>query len=190
MGKHWTDVEVNILKRMHPNSLNSDIAKLLRKTENSVRYKASKLGLKKPETWRASVSRNVYKNSTKVRAALKKGRSLASVGNFKERNIPWNTRKDGDISKTNKGWMIRLSVNNWIPYKDFIWQNENGQIPEGHIVVIKDRGRELEDVRLDNLLLITRAENMRRNQNRKKAVNTCKRKRALREVMNLYRRTT
>ncbi|MNR41009.1 hypothetical protein D3C85_1593470 [compost metagenome] len=42
-----------------------------------------------------------------------------------------------------------------------IWEEANGEIPTGHIVVFRDRNSQ--HLVLENLELVSRAENMRRN---------------------------
>jgi hypothetical protein len=49
----------------------------------------------------------------------------------------------------------------WRPVHVLLWEQHNGPVPAGHIVVFKDRNAE--NVTIENLDCITRAENMRRN---------------------------
>ena len=49
----------------------------------------------------------------------------------------------------------------WRAYHAILWEEHHGPIPAGHIVVFRDR--DMTRIEIDNLELITRAENMRRN---------------------------
>jgi hypothetical protein len=45
-----------------------------------------------------------------------------------------------------------------------IWEKENGPVPEGHVVAFRDKEKKgRSDISIEDLELITRAENMRRN---------------------------
>jgi len=57
-----------------------------------------------------------------------------------------------------------------------IWQEAHGPVPKGHIIVFRDGN--LENLSLDNLECISRAENMRRN-------TVCNYPHELREVIRL-----
>ena len=87
---------------------------------------------------------------------------------FKKGQRPHNTNKQGDgaisVRKDSDGTCykyIRVSLNRWELYHRHLWESEHGEIPKGRIVVFKD-GNSM-NVTLDNLELITRAENMYRN---------------------------
>lgn len=56
---------------------------------------------------------------------------------------------------------IRLSKGNWVGLHTFNWEKKYGKVPSGHCLWFKDGNSLNPDV--DNLELITRAENMRRN---------------------------
>ena len=49
----------------------------------------------------------------------------------------------------------------WKSVHSLIWEEANGEIPPGHIVVFRDRNTE--HLALENLELVSRSENMRRN---------------------------
>ncbi len=91
---------------------------------------------------------------------------------FKKGNIPHNTAPEGDgairirhdhenrgSNKTYK-W-IRLSLGKWELLHKQIWEQVNGPVPEGYCLWFKNQ--DSMDCRLDNLELITREENMKRN---------------------------
>lgn len=85
---------------------------------------------------------------------------------FKKGNIPHNTRTDGTISiredKTGRLYKyIRVSKGEWELYHRYLWEKANGPIQEDEIVAFKDG--DTNNVTLDNLELISMAENMLRN---------------------------
>jgi hypothetical protein len=85
---------------------------------------------------------------------------------FKKGNEPHNTKHDGAISlrcdKSGiKYYYYRVSKAKWIPYHHKIWMDANGKVPKGHIVVFKDKNSL--NCKLENLEMITYAENMNRN---------------------------
>lgn len=91
---------------------------------------------------------------------------------FKKGNIPHNTATEGDgairirhdhknRSGNRKYKFIRLSLGKWELLHKYMWEKENGPVPEGHCLWFKNQ--DSLDCRLENLELITREENMRRN---------------------------
>jgi hypothetical protein len=89
-------------------------------------------------------------------------------GWFKKGNIPHNTRKEGDgaISIRNtKGipykW-VRLEMGKWRQLHTHTWEQANGQkLSKGYIIVFKD-GDSM-NCAIENLEMISCAENMNRN---------------------------
>lgn len=69
------------------------------------------------------------------------------------------TTKDGILQRkiSDTGYPPR----DWISVHSLVWEEHHGPIPKGHIVVFKNGDRA--DIRIGNLELISRAENMRRN---------------------------
>ncbi len=52
--------------------------------------------------------------------------------------------------------------NKWQMIHVYIWEQKHGKIPKGHCVIFKDKNTL--NTRLDNLMLVTRAELVRLNQ--------------------------
>lgn len=88
---------------------------------------------------------------------------------FKAGEIPPNKAhfKDGDItvrkdSKTKRSYYwIRIRLRIWKMLHVKLWEDEYGAVPDGHIVVFKDKNSL--NCELQNLELISIEENMRRN---------------------------
>jgi len=105
-----------------------------------------------------------------------KGLRMSQATEFKKGRLPWNTRHDGCIvTRNEKGikykW-IRTSMSIWQPYHRYLWEKKYGLIPRDLLLIFKN-GNTM-DFRIKNFKLITRAENARRNINRKKAAETKK----------------
>lgn len=99
-----------------------------------------------------------------------KGVMKANSGTFKKGNMPAQTAKcDGEIrirywskkSKQDPQKYIRISLGKWELLSHYVWKKANGAIPHGCIIAYKD-GNTM-NCELDNLMLMTRAENMARN---------------------------
>ena len=86
---------------------------------------------------------------------------------FKKGNVPHNTLKDGDITLRRFGKsdltykMIRISKRKWEFLHRYNWIQEFGTIPEGMMIIFKDRDQMHCEV--ENLEMITMEENMIRN---------------------------
>jgi hypothetical protein len=147
----------------------------------SVMARAFKLGMKSPLNKQPNAG--CFK---KGQTPLNKGQKMSkevyekcAPTMFKEKHLPHNTKYDGALSvrvhkKCNKAYYnIRLAQSKWIKYHRHLWEQANGPVPAGCIVVFKD-GDTLNCV-LENLELITKKENVLRNRNREKFKQTTER---------------
>jgi hypothetical protein len=85
---------------------------------------------------------------------------------FKKGNLPMNTLHDNAITvrkdKSGNFYLhIRISKGKWQMLHVYNWEKINGTVPEGKILVFKNRTRM--DCQVSNLECITLEENMRRN---------------------------
>lgn len=81
---------------------------------------------------------------------------------FKKGHAVHNEMYDGHEVLTKDGYIkIRISKGNYKLKHRVIWEQNNGKIPRGHVVVFKDGNKLNFDI--NNFELITYAENMRRN---------------------------
>jgi len=92
-----------------------------------------------------------------------KGRRLSESTEFKKGNRPWNYLPVGSERITTEGYVdVKIAdPNKWKQKHHLIWEAVNGPIPKGHLVIFGD-GNKL-NVTLDNLILITLAQNARLN---------------------------
>ena len=96
---------------------------------------------------------------------------------FKKGHLPVNTKYNGCLSLRKKDngekyYYIRISQAKWVLYQRHLWEQEYGKIPEGMLIAFKD-GNQLNCV-LENLEIISRIENLKRNENRKKMAESMK----------------
>lgn len=87
---------------------------------------------------------------------------------FKKGNKPHNTNSIGNGAvvgrkdKTGNIYMyIRLKLSLWVLYHRYVWEEVHGKIPDKHVLVFKDG--DSTNCNIENLELITMAENMYRN---------------------------
>lgn len=86
---------------------------------------------------------------------------------YEHAHIPDNLLPVGTIRKTRDGYLI-IKVNErgtqwerWQMLNRVIWEEKNGPVPKGHVLIFKDGNRE--NCSLDNLLLATMAESQMMN---------------------------
>ncbi len=97
---------------------------------------------------------------------------------FKAGHLPANTKYNGYLSlrkkskKDEKYYYIRISQAKWVLYQRYLWEQKYGVIPEGMLIAFKD-GDSL-NCKIENLEMISKIENMKRNKNYKKMAKTMK----------------
>lgn len=150
VNAEWPEAHVKYLEDNYGKKSRTEIAKHLGRTAGAVKSKATKLGLKVP--------------SSNIRLLHK-----TNAGTFRKDNDPGNTLENGAITirharsnrKSKPYYFIRLGKQNWYPLHQYLWELMNGKPEKNMCVAFKD-GNTL-NVLYDNLELITRAENMKRN---------------------------
>ena len=173
-GKAWTDSEIELLKREYSHKPTEEIADKLGCKVKRVYNKAFDLDIKKTPEYRS------------LRAQLSNLKMKGNPGRFQKGHRPWNKGMKGisyggratRFQKGNrpsnympvgserivKGGFLQRKVsepNKWVSVQRIVWEDHNGKIPPDHIVIFKNGNNR--DFRIENLELISRAENMRRN---------------------------
>ncbi|HCA7627791.1 HNH endonuclease signature motif containing protein [Pseudomonas aeruginosa] len=153
----WTAEQELVLLRLYPDMPNEVLAARLNKTVQQIYAKAHRLGLKKsPEL------------AKQILQAC--GRKLQIEGNatqFKKGQKPHTWLPVGSTRVSADGYLQRKISDTGYPPRDWkgmhilLWEEHFGPIPTGHCVCFKDNNKQ--NVVIDNLELITRAERMRRN---------------------------
>lgn len=198
--REWTPEEEQIVKDLYPDTPNSEIMeKLPRHTIHSLYRKAHAMGLKKTDEFRYQLNARLGKMQAENNEAFKanqfeKGNEPANKGlrqeeymseeaieatkktRFKNGHKPHNTKWDGAITIRHDhperggapyAW-IRLSEGEWEQYSRHQYKKHHGPIPDGMMVTFRD-GNTL-NCFPDNLTLISREDNARRNYNKEKAI--------------------
>lgn len=180
-GKPLTEQQKELIKKLYPHKLTKDIAILINRNESTIYTYANANGIYKTIEYLASDAsgrKNVLHESGKAfrfpkgHVPFNKGKQMpvevyekVKRTMFKKGQISHNTKIDGAIS-IRKGYQyIRLSLGNWLPLHQHIWHEANGQYNSSTHCLWFINGNPL-DVRIENLELITRSENARRNRNK------------------------
>lgn len=150
----FTEVEKQFLIDNWQTKTIQQIADALGRTYGSIKSKGQKqMRLKKtPEAYRSLMQR-------------------PNAGQFQKGQIPPNTILDEEMpirvrhGHKKRGappykW-IRVAWKQWKQYHLWLWEQANGPVPEGMIIVFKNK--DTMDCRLDNLEMISQQENARRN---------------------------
>ncbi|HHN3312994.1 TPA: HNH endonuclease signature motif containing protein, partial [Pseudomonas aeruginosa] len=139
-----------VLLRLYPDMPNEVLAARLNKTLQQICSKAYRLGLKKSPEF-----------SKKIR------QDWGSATRFKKGQKPHTWLPVGSTRISADGYLQRKISDTGYPPRDWkgihilLWEEHFGPIPTGHCVCFKDNNKQ--NVVIDNLELITRAERMRRN---------------------------
>ena len=169
----------DIIRERYPFEPTKKIADDLGLSESSVYNRAWAMGVKKdPEYLRSTQYPPGYLGGKATQ--FKKGSVPANKGQkmstevyqkcartmFKKGTVPPNTQPIGTIHqrKDTGGKMyqyIKLADCNWQLLNRYTWEQHNGPIPKGMVVVYKDGDYLNNDI--TNLLMITKKENMARN---------------------------
>ncbi len=178
----FTDSEIQYIKENYANTRTDLIAIKLNKEIELIYRKAAQLCIKKSKEFLASPDSGIFiKGSTTGHEyRYPKGHIPANKGEkmspelykkceptmFKKGRLPHNTKSDGEISirKSNNGslyYHIRLSLGKWQALHRFLWEKENGKIPNGFNIIFKDGNNS--NCKIENLELISNTELMQRN---------------------------
>jgi hypothetical protein len=190
--RFWTALEDECMRRFYPHLTGRDMAEVLKRSERAVYARAEALGLEKSEEFLASdrsgrVARgkqNPAMKATQFKPGLvpwNKGRP-GTTGlhpncqrtQFKPRR-PEESRNYapiGTLRLSKDGYLERkvtddhpVPARRWVAVHRQVWEAERGPIPAGHIVRFRAgmKTAVLEEITVDRLECITRAENAQRN---------------------------
>ena len=169
----------DIIRQRYPFEPTKKIADDLGLSEGSVYNRAYAMGIKKdpvylrstqfPAGYLGGKATQFQKGQTPPNKGQKMSKDLyekVEKTMFKKGNKPMNTQPIGTIHqrKDTGGKMylyIKLADSKWEQLNRYTWEQHNGPIPKGMVVVYKDGNYLNNDI--NNLLMITKKENMARN---------------------------
>ena len=169
--RNWTkDEDATLAELWQTCSLNR-CSDLMGRGTGSIYNRVQKLGLKRTDKYKAITGCGmIKKGATPWNKGLKGyqpgGRSKETQ--FKAGQKPSNTWRPIGAERTSvEGHLYRKVADtgdkktDWRQVHVLLWEAEHGPVPAGHFVVFRDRNPA--NIVLDNLLLVDRAEHMRRN---------------------------
>ena len=188
----WTPDMDNVLKENYPYKETSEVAKMLGLTTKQILCRARRLKLhKSPEVVKGIRENGMFlKGHVPFNKGMKQQEFMTAeqiektkATRFVKGQVPVNIKEigyerisvDGYVEvKTEKGFVLKHRM---------IWEKHNGPIPKGHIVRFKNRNKL--DIRIENLELVTCAQNMEDNtiHNYPPEIKT-----AIRSIANIKRR--
>jgi len=165
----WTPEEDARLAELYANHKLKDIAEMMGRPVSSIANRRHKLGLTRTPEQQARIGNGQFRPG---HATWNRGEPHNPKGSratrFKKGHKPSNTWRPVGAERYSKDGILYRKVSDtgvkkddWRAVHVLIWEDRNGPLPEGYIVVFRDRNRE--NMSPDNLVAITRAENMRRN---------------------------
>jgi hypothetical protein len=169
MRKYWTKEEAEELQRLYPTTTGKDLALRFGCNVQQIYNRANKMGLHKDLDFLHQYYRKNFKGhkATQFKKGMKswnKGQKGLQIGGvetqFKKGRLPHNTKPIGYRSMRDGYWVERTEKGFEFVHV-LIWKQHYGDIPKGLFVVFKDRNQQ--NIVIENLELINRAENMRRN---------------------------
>jgi len=175
-GKYFTINEIEAIGSLYPFMSNNEIGKQFGRSASSIKNLSNKYGWIKNNEYLKSKPGCFKKGGKGWNKGIKKYMG-ANKTSFHTGHVPSNFKKEGTISlryhlgagisykyiKANKKWILLHRYN---------WVQKYGKIPIGMVIAFKDKNTDNCDV--ENLMLISRQENLKRNLNREKAIEKMK----------------
>ena len=176
--KKWSQAEIDLLAKIYPTNPNAYVGEMLHRSPRAVQAKAWQIGVRKTpdfaekqlrknqfgkghvphnkgKGWRYYVSEKGQNNS--LRTCFKKG--VCRDDNPRKRSAGYECLR---VEKGRQYWWIKPEDGRrMMPKHRYIWEKAFGPIPKGHCVQFKDG--DTTNCILDNLYLISRAKQVRRN---------------------------
>jgi hypothetical protein len=178
MRRKWTKEELEYVKLNYSDKYTKEIAAAIDRSERAVYQAAINLNLRKsPDFIKISLEREAEKlkvlgaasrfkpgniSHNKGQKMSKEMYEMVKVSMFKKGNEPHNMKYDGHERKDKDGYVyVRIAKAKYVLKHRYVWEQQNGPIPKGNIIIFKDRDKS--NIKIDNLQMITKLENMQRN---------------------------
>lgn len=176
MGRIWTKEEEDVVRQMYADHYADEIAQKLGRSRCSIHTRAASLGLKASKERIVESGRRSSKNPNVIASQFKKGSVPANKGKkmspkqyakcartmFKKGHSCSNHREVGSERVNAEGYVeIKVAEpNKWRLKHRVVWEQSNGKIPPGCNIQFRN-GNKL-DIRIENLYMITRAEQLKK----------------------------
>ncbi len=189
----WTETELTLVRELYPDLPTEELAVLLGRKIGSVHQAAAKHGIRKSEQFHALVSSGRMQRGKQdprmIAGQFKPGQQPWNAGRkgwqaggrsadtrFNTGDLPPNTLPIGTyriITEKNGKQHLEQKLREvpgaahkrWTPVSRIVWELVHGPVPKGQIVVFSP-GKStilLEEITIEKLECITRAEHARRN---------------------------
>lgn len=177
--KPWKGTQLAYLKKHYATTSTAEIAKVVKHTTESVRNMAAKMGLKKDIEFLRECGRRNAETPNSIATRFVKGHVPSNKGKrqeeymsaesiercsktrFKPGHAPHNTRDVGTERVNSDGYVYLKTEDGIVLKHRHVWESAHGPIPDGHVVIFRDGNKQ--NCELDNLSMISRADNARRN---------------------------
>lgn len=172
-GRPWSDDELAAFRVLYPNTHNLELAALFGRSEPAISNAAVKHRLRKSPEYKAAHSTKFTRGLVTWNTGMRyQAGGRARETQFKPGQKPWTWMPVGSL-RVNKDGHLQRKISDdpggphkrWRTVAELVWVEHNGPLPRGHIVVFKE-GQftdQLEQITIDRVECITRAELMRRN---------------------------
>jgi HNH endonuclease len=181
--RRWNKAGIRTVQTLYPDISTIKLARRLGRKVHHVYALAVRLGLRKSAKYLASADACRLRRGDNVGAAYRfrpghvpanKGlrRPGWAPGRMKEtqfkRGQPNHNIMPLGSERTIDGYLYRKVAEvmyvpytvNWKPVHILLWESRHGPVPAGHVVAFRDGDKA--NIRLSNLVLMTRADNLRR----------------------------
>lgn len=176
---YWTAEQIAELTSRYPHERTENIALSIGRNLHSVYNKAFQMGLEKSPEFKASPASGRTNGKQGIGTRFKSGQAAWNKGlkgldiggkatRFQPGQKPLNTWRPIGTERVNKdGLLVRKVADtgvkkaDWKPVHVIAWEEVNGPVPAGKVVIFADGNRRNFDY--DNLECLTRAELMQRN---------------------------
>ena len=175
MKRKWTEGEMRILRELYPHTRTDELCIILNRSASSIYGQAYAHRIKKTQEFinyllsleadrlRKSGAATRYKKGNDTWNKGKKGFMGANATSFKKGQKPHNTKEVGStrIDGKDKFLLVKVADKVWIRKEILIWEEVYGKVPKGCVVRVKDARQNKYDI--NNLMLISRGQNMKLN---------------------------
>ena len=166
----WTPDMDNVLKENYPYKETSEVAKMLGLTTKQILCRARRLKLhKSPEVFKGIRENGMFlKGHVPFNKGKKQHEFMSEeviqktiATRFKKGQIPVNIKNVGYERITRDGYVEIKTEKGFVLKHRMLWEKYYGKIPKRHVIRFKNGNKQ--DVRIENLELVTFENNMKDN---------------------------